>query len=43
VAIEKLSTVPMKTARRPMRSAKRPHTAAPRIAPIPDDSKIIAD
>jgi hypothetical protein len=35
-------TVPINTARRPILSASRPHAAAPGIAPIPEDNRMIA-
>ena len=36
-------TVPTNTRRRPTTSAMRPQMKAPRMAPMPDDSRMIAD
>jgi hypothetical protein len=43
VAMEKLSTVAMKTFLRPILSASEPQKNAPAIAPMPEDSRITAD
>ena len=43
VATEKLITVAMKTLRRPIRSASQPQNQAPAIAPMPEESRMIAD
>ena len=41
--MEKFSTVPMNTVRRPITSAMRPQMKAPRMAPTPDEVRMIAD